>query len=181
MNISTSIKKSLLVSVSAMSAVGLLATMPLSASAQLTPGSSQMTPEPSADQSGSTEDIRDDAAVESSQMEGDMMTPGTGTRTVPTSTPNTMDGETTEDVGTGTSVPINSSQTERDDAATESSDIQRGVTTPSTGTNNTSPTNSSPTYSSPTYSSPTYSSPTTTTPSTTTPSATTNTSPRALW
>ena len=186
MNITTSIKKSLLVSASVLSAVGLLSVMPLSASAQLSPGSTQMTPNPSADEPGSTEDIRDDAAVESSQMEGDMTTPGAGTS--PDTTPadpmgaDPMGGETTGEVG-NTEVPLNSSQTERDDATVESSQTESDSgTTTNTGTNNTIPASPNSVYSSPTNSSPTNSSPTTTSPSTTTtPAASTNRSPRALW
>ncbi len=84
-------------SASALSAVGLLVVMSLSASAQLIPDGSQMTPEPNADEPGSTGVIRDDAAVESNQMEGDMMTPSTGTNnTSPTySSPTTTTPSTT--------------------------------------------------------------------------------------
>lgn len=182
MTISTFIKKSLLVSVSTLSAAGFLAVMPLSASAQMSPGSSQMSTEPNANEPGGTGVLRDDAAVESSQMEGDMMTPSTGTRAPANSVDGETDGETIREVGE-TEVPINSSQTDRDDAAAESSQLEEVESdsgmTPSTGTSNTSPTY--PSNTSPTYTSPTYSSPTTTTPSTTTPATSTNTSPRALW
>ncbi|MGB3300321.1 MAG: hypothetical protein WBA76_18820 [Phormidesmis sp.] len=180
MTISTFIKKSLLVSVSTLSAAGLLVIMPLAASAQMSPGNSQMSTEPNENEPGGTGIIRDDAAVESSQMEGDMMTPSTGTRSPASS----VDGEVDREVGE-TDVPVNSSQTERDDAAAESSQIEEVESdsgmTPSTGTNNTSPTYSSPNNATPIYSSPTTNTPTYSAPTTTTPAASTNTSPRALW